>query len=182
MIDQRTTQWFQQRLGKATASRICDIVAKTKSGYSTSRKNYAAQLVCERLTGAAQDSFTNAAMQWGTETEPLARDAYRQHSLSEVAECGFFDHPNVAMAGASPDGLVGDDGLLELKCPNSATHIDTLLTGSGARQIPEADAVSDGLYGPRSGATSPATTTGCPSTMRLYVKFAFPRRRRDCRH
>jgi putative phage-type endonuclease len=127
MIDQRTTQWFQQRLGKATASRICDIVAKTKSGYSTSRKNYAAQLVCERLTGAAQDSFTNAAMQWGTETEPLARDAYRQHSLSEVAECGFFDHPNVAMSGASPDGLIGQDGLLELKCPNSATHIETLL-------------------------------------------------------
>lgn len=127
MIDQRTPEWFQQRLGKATASKIADIVARTKSGYSASRANYRAQLVCERLTGVPQDSFTNAAMQWGTETEPQARAAYCFHRDADAIECGFFDHPTIPMSGASPDGLIGDDGLLELKCPNTATHIETLL-------------------------------------------------------
>lgn len=125
--DQRTAEWLQLRLGKATASRIADIVATTKSGPSASRKNYAAQLVAERLTGVPAETFMNAAMQWGTDTEAEARDAYRQHALVEVAECGFADHPTIPMSGASPDGLIGDDGLLELKCPNTATHIDTLL-------------------------------------------------------
>lgn len=125
--DQRTAEWFEARLGKATASRVSDITAKTKSGYSTSRKNYAAQLVAERLTGVPAETYTNGAMQWGTDTEAEARDAYRQHALVEVKECGFFDHPTIAMSGASPDGLIGDDGLLELKCPNTATHIETLL-------------------------------------------------------
>jgi putative phage-type endonuclease len=127
MIDQRTPEWFQQRLGKATASKIADIVARTKSGYSASRANYRAQLVCERLTGVPQDSFSSAAMQWGTDTEPQARAAYCFHRDVDAAECGFFDHPKIQMSGASPDGLIGHDGLLELKCPNTATHIETLL-------------------------------------------------------
>jgi putative phage-type endonuclease len=126
-MQQRTDDWLKARLGKATASRVADIVAKTKSGYAASRKNYAAQLVCERLTGQPQDGFTNAAMQWGTETEPQARNAYCFHRDLDVSECGFFDHPKIQMSGASPDGLIGDDGLLELKCPNTATHIETLL-------------------------------------------------------
>lgn len=125
--DQRTAEWFAVRLGKATASKIADITAKTKSGPSATRKNYAAQLVAERLTGTPTETFTNGAMQWGTDTEAEARDAYRQHALVEVVECGFVDHPTVDMSGASPDGLIADDGLLELKCPNTATHIDTLL-------------------------------------------------------
>ena len=125
--DQGTAEWFAARIGKATASRVTDIVAKTKSGPSASRKNYAAQLVAERLTGTPTESFSNAAMQWGTDTEAEARDAYRQHSLNEVIECGFVDHPTIDDSGASPDGLIGDDGLLELKCPNTATHIETLL-------------------------------------------------------
>jgi putative phage-type endonuclease len=125
--DQRTAEWFAARLGKATASKIADVVAKTKSGPSASRANYAAQLVAERLTGTPTETFTNGAMQWGTDTEAEARDAYRQHTLNEVGECGFIDHPTIAMSGASPDGLIGDDGLLELKCPNTATHIATLL-------------------------------------------------------
>lgn len=125
--DQRSPEWWSARLGKATASKIADIVAKTKSGPSASRANYAAQLVCERLTGTCADSFSNSAMQWGADTEPMARDAYRLHALVEVAECGFADHPTIPMTGASPDGLVGDDGLVEIKCPNSATHISTLL-------------------------------------------------------
>jgi putative phage-type endonuclease len=125
--DQRSAEWFAARLGKATASRVADIIAKTKTGPSTSRKNYAAQLVAERLTGVPAETFTNGAMQWGTDTEAEARDAYRVHTLCEVKECGFIDHPTIGMSGASPDGLIGDDGLLELKCPNTATHIDTLL-------------------------------------------------------
>lgn len=125
--DQRTAEWFAARLGKATASKISDIVAKTKSGYSSSRANYAAQLVCERLTGVPTETFSSAAMQWGTDTEAEARDAYRQHNLVDVVECGFIDHPTIAMTGASPDGLIGADGLLEIKCPQTNTHIQTLL-------------------------------------------------------
>lgn len=127
MIEQRTDEWFAQRLGKVTASRVSDVIAKTKTGYSSSRMNYAAQLVCERLTGLPQESFSNAAMQWGTEQEPFARAAYEIKSGSFVDECGFIDHPSIHMAGASPDGLIDSDGLVEIKCPNTATHIDYLL-------------------------------------------------------
>lgn len=126
-IEQGTPEWHMQRLGKATASRIADIIAKTKSGYSTSRANYAAQLVTERLTGVPTEGFTNAAMQWGTEKEPEARIAYEFRHDADVVQASFIDHPSIADAGASPDGLVGEDGMLEIKCPNSATHIDTLI-------------------------------------------------------
>ena len=126
-MEQRTDDWFAARVGKVTASRVADVVAKTKSGYSTSRENYMAQLVCERLTGKPAESFTNSAMQWGTDTEPLARAAYEAHMDVLVDEVGFIDHPAIVNSGASPDGLVGADGLIEIKCPNTATHIDTLL-------------------------------------------------------
>lgn len=126
MIEQRTEDWFASRLGKVTASKIADVMARTKTGYSASRANYAAQLVCERLTGKREEGFTNAAMQWGTDTEPQARAMYELETGATVVECGFFDHHTVHMTGASPDGLVGDDGLVEIKCPNSATHIATL--------------------------------------------------------
>jgi putative phage-type endonuclease len=128
MIEQGSPEWFAQRLGKVTASRVADVIAKTKTGYSTSRDNYMAQLVCERMTGTVAESFTNSAMQWGTETEPLARAAYEAHADVLVDEVAMITHPTIEAAGASPDGLVGDDGLLEIKCPNTATHIDTLLT------------------------------------------------------
>jgi len=128
MMDQGTDEWFAIRIGKVTASRVADVIAKTKSGYSASRDNYMAQLVCERLTGQKGESFTNAAMQHGTETEPLARAAYEALRDVLVDEVGFVPHPSIIMAGASPDGLVGDNGLLEIKCPNTATHIETLLS------------------------------------------------------
>ena len=130
MMDQGSDEWFAIRIGKVTASRVADIIAKTKSGYSTSRDNYMAQLVCERLTNQKGESFTNAAMQHGTETEPLARAAYEALKDVLVDEVGFVPHPSIKMAGASPDGLVNDDGLIEIKCPNTATHIDTLLSES----------------------------------------------------
>lgn len=128
MIEQRSDQWFAARIGKVTASRVADVLAKTKTGYSASRDNYMAQLVCERLTGQREDFFTSAAMQHGTDTEPLARAAYESLKDVLVDEVGFVPHPSIIMAGASPDGLVGDNGLLEIKCPNTATHIDTLLS------------------------------------------------------
>jgi len=128
MIEQGSPEWFAQRLGKVTASRVADVIAKTKTGYSTSRDNYMAQLVCERLTGTVAESFSNSAMQWGTETEPLARAAYEAHADVLVDEVPMITHPTIEATGASPDGLVGDSGLIEIKCPNTATHIDTLLT------------------------------------------------------
>jgi len=127
-MDQRSEEWFAARLGKVTASRVADVIAKTKTGYSASRENYMAQLVVERLTNTQAESYTNAAMVWGTDQEPFARAAYEVQQNVLVDETGLVDHPTIEMAGASPDGLVGEDGLVEIKCPNTATHIDTLLT------------------------------------------------------
>jgi len=126
-MEQRTPDWRAARLGKATSSRVADIVARTKSGYSTSRANYAAELICERLTGAAAEGFVSAAMAWGVEKEPEARRLYAFEQDVGVSTVGFLDHPRVPMAGASPDGLVGAEGLVEVKCPITATHLDTLL-------------------------------------------------------
>jgi putative phage-type endonuclease len=137
-IIQGTPEWFAQRLGKVTASRVADVIAKTKTGYSTSRANYLAQLVAERLTGQAAESFSNAAMQHGTETEPLARMAYETETGLMVTEVAMIDHPTIVMTGASPDGLVGESGLVEIKCPNTATHIDTLLSDKApTKYIPQ---------------------------------------------
>jgi len=126
-MDQGTPEWFAARCGKATASKVADIIARTKTGYGASRANYEAQLIAERLTNTVAESFTNAAMQWGTEKEPEARNAYSFLRDVDVELAGFIDHPTVEMSGASPDGLIGSDGLIEIKCPGTATHIDTLL-------------------------------------------------------
>ena len=127
-VEQGTPEWFAARLGNVTASRVADVIAKTKSGYSASRENYMAQLICERMTNTVAESYTNAAMQWGTETEPLARAAYESLADVLVDEVGYIAHPTIERAGASPDGLIGVFGLLEIKCPNTATHIDTLIS------------------------------------------------------
>jgi putative phage-type endonuclease len=129
MIEQGTPEWHAERCGKATASKIADIIATTKSGPSTSRKNYLAQLVAERLTGTVAESYTNGAMQWGKDTEAQAREAYSFLKGLDVEAAPFVNHPSIDMSGASPDGLIGSDGLLEIKCPYTATHIDTILTG-----------------------------------------------------
>lgn len=129
VVLQGSPEWFQQRLGRVTASRVADVVAKTKSGYSTSRENYMVELALERITGQRQEAYTNDAMRWGTDNEPLARAAYEAKTGELVEEVGMIAHPNIAMSGASPDGLIGADGLLEIKCPNSATHIKTIRTG-----------------------------------------------------
>ena len=126
-VEQGTPEWFAQRCGKATASRISDIVAKTKTGYSASRANYMAQLVVERMTQTIADSYSNVAMEWGTENEPFARVAYEVKTGNTVDQVSAIDHPRIAMSAASPDGLIGDDGCLEIKCPHTSTHIATLL-------------------------------------------------------
>ena len=125
MIEQGTPEWHQLRLGKVTASRVSDVMAKIKTGESASRKNYRAELVVQRLTGMPSESFTNAAMEWGTATEPMARIAYEITKEVLVEQVGFIEHPTIAMFGCSPDGLA-HDGMIEIKCPNSATHIEYL--------------------------------------------------------
>jgi putative phage-type endonuclease len=125
-MEQRTEEWFAARLGKVTASRVADVLAKIKSGESASRKNYKMELVVQRLTGKQGESFTNAAMEWGTEQEPFARMAYEAHTGTFVKEEGFVDHPTIEGFGCSPDGIVGE-GLIEIKCPNTANHIETVL-------------------------------------------------------
>jgi hypothetical protein len=126
-IIQGSADWKALRLGKATASRIADVVAKTKSGWGASRANYMAELVAERLTSNAAEGFTSPAMQWGIEKEPDAIAAYEFLTGAEIERVAFDPHPTIAMAGASPDGLVGDKGMIEVKCPNTATHLATLL-------------------------------------------------------
>jgi putative phage-type endonuclease len=136
-MEQRTEEWFSARLGKVTASRVADVLAKIKTGESASRKNYKMELVVQRLTGKPQESFTNAAMEWGTEQEPFARMAYEAHTGTFVKEEGFVDHPTIEGFGCSPDGLVGD-GLIEIKCPNTATHIETVLENKApSKYIPQ---------------------------------------------
>jgi len=126
MIVQGTVEWHLQRLGKVTASRIADVLSKGKSGESASRKNYRTELVVQRLTGVPGESFTNAAMEWGTATEPLARIAYEAKMGIFVDEVAFISHPSISNFGCSPDGYIADNGLLEIKCPNSSTHIEYL--------------------------------------------------------
>lgn len=127
-MDQRTEEWYQARLGKVGASRVADVVARTKSGYAASRANYMAELVVERLTGKPTEGFSSSSMLWGVEKEPMARDAYSATRGEFVTEVGFMQHPRIKMAGASPDGLIGTTGCLEIKCPNTAQHIEYLMT------------------------------------------------------
>jgi putative phage-type endonuclease len=128
-MEQRTIEWHKARLGRLTASRVADMMAKTRNGWGASRANYAWELAIERLTGEPTSTFCSPAMQWGTDQEDNARAAYQIHALCKVEEVGFLEHPKL-FAGASPDGLIGDDGMVEIKCPNPATHGETLLTGT----------------------------------------------------
>ena len=136
-MEQRTEEWFSARLGKVTASRVADVLAKIKSGESASRKNYKMELVVQRLTNKVGESFTNAAMEWGTEQEPFARMAYEAHTGTFVKEEGFVDHPTIEGFGCSPDGIIGE-GLIEIKCPNTANHIETVLENKApSKYIPQ---------------------------------------------
>jgi putative phage-type endonuclease len=127
-IVQNSPEWFAQRLGKVTASRIKDVMAKGKTGEAATRATYRAQLVAERLSGKVAEGFTTASMKWGTDCEPLARAAYEAETGNLVTEVAMIEHPTIKMAGASPDGLIGKEGGIEVKCPETKTHIDTILS------------------------------------------------------
>jgi putative phage-type endonuclease len=137
MIEQGSPEWFQQRYGNASASRIKDVIAKTKSGYSASRENYLTELVLERF-GVFPEKFTNKSMEWGTEKEPFARARHEIEQGIFVEECGYILHPTIAKSGASPDGLIGSDGVLEIKCPDTKTHFEYLIDNKPpAQYIPQ---------------------------------------------
>jgi putative phage-type endonuclease len=128
MIEQGTPEWQALRIGKLTASRVADMLATVKAGESMSRKNLRADLIAERLTGSKTESYSNSAMNWGVETEPQARAAYEVFSYNFVDQVAFVDHQTIPNFGCSPDGLVGDDGLIEIKCPNTSTHLEYIET------------------------------------------------------
>ena len=121
---QGSEAWFAERAGHCTASRAADVLARIKAGEAAVRRKYRIQLVTERLTGIPVSGYQNAAMQWGTQTEPYGREAYEVETGAMVQQVGFLKHPEVAWCGASPDGCVDDDGLIEIKCPESTTHLE----------------------------------------------------------
>jgi putative phage-type endonuclease len=131
-MEQGSPEWLAARAGKVTASRINDVMAaKTTAAY----RDYRAQIVAEILTGQPQESgFTNAAMQWGTDKEPLARAEYEMFCAWDVEEVGLVLHPTIERGAASPDGLVSTDGLVEIKCPKTSTHLQTLVDKKQPRQ------------------------------------------------
>ena len=133
-IIQRSPEWYAARCGSLGASQLADVLAKTKSGWGASRANLKAKLAIERLTGHQEEMFTSAAMQWGVDKEDEARVAYSFLTGRNVIEVGLYKHPTIIGSHASPDGLVDDDGCLEIKCPNSATHIETLKSNQVAHK------------------------------------------------
>lgn len=126
---QGTYEWLCEKAGHASASHANDILAKIKSGEAASRRRYRTQLVIERLTGEPATSFVTPPMQWGIDVEPQARIAYEVATGEIVIEQPFIKHPEIKWCGCSPDGFVGDDGMVQFKCPDTHTHISYLLAG-----------------------------------------------------
>jgi putative phage-type endonuclease len=126
-LKQGSDEWKAARRGHVTASNISDVMAKGKTGESETRKKYRMKLLAERMTTESQDGYINAAMEWGTAQEPYARMAYEALNNVMVDTVGFWLHPSIKWLGVSPDGFVGADGLVEIKCPNTSTHLDWVL-------------------------------------------------------
>jgi putative phage-type endonuclease len=119
-VAQGTPEWILARLGCGTASRANDMcAAESTAAY----QNYLWELVAERETAQPAESYVNSDMERGTALEPIARAAYEAHTGTFVTQTGFWLHPEIPYFGASPDGLVGDDGLIEIKCPRTSTHL-----------------------------------------------------------
>jgi putative phage-type endonuclease len=125
-MEQRSPEWYAARCGSLGASQLNEALATTRSGWGASRENIKNRIIAERLTGVPAESYQNAAMQWGVDQEDNARKAYEAATGVFVDEMGIALHPSLKYTHASPDGLVGDDGLIEIKCPNTTTHIETL--------------------------------------------------------
>jgi putative phage-type endonuclease len=132
-IIQGSLEWLELRRGFVTASRVADILAKTKTGPSASRQNYLIELALQRVTGVVEESYQNEAMLRGTQEEPLARDAYQKETKTFVEELPFVKHKTIEWFGCSPDGIIrkqdGTYNLLEIKNPNSATHWSYIKAG-----------------------------------------------------
>ena len=129
-VIQGSDEWFAVRMGKITASRLGDIMRKTKWGESTYKAKVRLELAIERITGKSASSVVmNKAMYDGQEREPDARKLFEAITGKEVALCGSFDHPTIPNTSASPDGLLrGENACLELKCPTHATHAKNLMS------------------------------------------------------
>lgn len=135
-MEQHSTEWFAARCGKLTASRFADVMNVLKDGTpGANRRALVTLLAVERLTGSTVETFQNDAMRRGTELEPAARAAYEAHTGELVETVGFVPHPTLGYVGVSPDGLLGDSGMVELKCPaNMAKHLDALRSGDHAKE------------------------------------------------
>lgn len=123
--------WLRARAGKLTASRMADAMSFTAKGLPTEKRSQLMrELLAERLTGDSVRHFVNDAMAWGLEKECDAKAAYEAHTGILIGEAGFYDHPRIDNMGATPDGLIGHDGLIETKCPTTATFAEWVLAGA----------------------------------------------------
>jgi putative phage-type endonuclease len=129
--EQNSAKWILARTGRITASRICDVMATLKrGGEAASRRDYRAELIAERLTGQVENRYVSKEMRYGSEQEPFARTAYEIRTANMVDQVGFVFHPRLDFSGASPDGLIHEDGGLELKCPKTTTHLAYVAAGT----------------------------------------------------
>ena len=129
-IEQRSGAWIQKRLGFCGCSRIGDVMATGRSGQpSATRRNYMHELLCERLTGVHNETYCSKEMQWGVEQEPIARSLYEAKTGQMVIETGGMEHPKIKWWYGSPDGLIGNDGGIEIKCKTTANHLETMMSG-----------------------------------------------------
>jgi putative phage-type endonuclease len=129
-LEQQTPEWLQMRIGCVTGSRMADVMAKLKrkDGEAQCRADYKAEIVCEILTNRSMGHYISPAMQWGLDNEIFARNAY-EVAVESIEQVGFALHATIQRLGASPDGLVGADGLVEFKCPNTTTHLEYVIAG-----------------------------------------------------
>lgn len=170
-VEQQTSEWLAMRIGRVTASRVRDVLTtiKKKDSEAAAKRNYRDELVCETLTGLTEENYVNAAMEWGIENEPLARAAYERLYDVTVESGGFAIHPKIDLFGASPDGFVGEDGLIEIKCPNTATHLRWMLQGV----IPEehkAQMYSEMVCAERKWCDFVSYDRRLPKPLRLFVR------------
>lgn len=134
-MEQRTDEWFAARCGKFTGSRFGALMARTKTGPSTSRANLIVEIALERVTGQPESTYENDAMRRGREMEAIARGAYEAHTGDLVEAVGFVVHPDLPHVGVSPDGYMGSDGLVEFKCPAAkAKHLAAIRYGDHAQE------------------------------------------------
>jgi len=135
-MEQRSEEWFAARAGKFTASRVGALMAVGRNGKPLKgREELISTLAVERLTGHCVETYSNAAMQRGTEMEPEARDAYVFETGHVVEEVAFVEFANLPNTGCSPDGLIGDDGMVEIKCPSAMNrHIGALRNADHAKE------------------------------------------------